>query len=88
MLGGLQSRGTPLQPNKCIHALDGSQDARLCAFGDVPSQLSKVKQSRNVSQQNLTIGLDVGDRNSWYCVVDEGGRTQVSSESVRLRGVM
>jgi hypothetical protein len=27
--------------------------------------------SRNISQQKLTIGLDLGDRNSWYCVVDE-----------------
>jgi transposase len=32
------------------------------------------KQSRNISQQKLTIGLDLGDRNSWYCVLDEGGR--------------
>jgi hypothetical protein len=23
-------------------------------------------QSRNISQQKLTIGLDLGDRNSWY----------------------
>jgi transposase len=33
-----------------------------------------VKQSRNISQQKLTIGLDLGDRNSWYCVVDEAGQ--------------
>ena len=26
-----------------------------------------VKQSKNISQQKLTIGLDLGDRNSWYC---------------------
>jgi hypothetical protein len=25
-------------------------------------------QSRNISRQQLTIGLDLGDRNSWYCV--------------------
>lgn len=31
-------------------------------------------QSRNISQQRLTVGLDVGDRNSWYCVLDETGR--------------
>jgi hypothetical protein len=31
-------------------------------------------QSRNISvQQKLTIGLDLGDRNSWYCVLDEAG---------------
>src|ERR1700758_246592 len=34
-------------------------------------------QSRNISQQKLTIGLDLGDRNSWYCVVDEAGRIQL-----------
>src|ERR1039457_356024 len=33
-----------------------------------------VKQGRNISQQKLTIGLDLGDRNSWYCVVDEAGQ--------------
>jgi transposase len=35
------------------------------------------KQSRNFSQQTLTIGLDLGDRNSWYCVVDEAGRIRL-----------
>src|SRR4030095_9617888 len=25
-----------------------------------------TKQSRNISRQRLTIGLDLGDRNSWY----------------------
>ncbi len=33
-------------------------------------------QSRNISRQQLTIGLDLGDRNSWYCVVDETGDIQ------------
>ena len=32
-----------------------------------------VQQSRNVSQPQLTIGLDLGDRTSWYCVLDEAG---------------
>jgi len=36
-----------------------------------------TKQSRNISQQKLTIGLDLGDRNSWYCVVDETGQVQL-----------
>jgi site-specific recombinase XerC len=35
-----------------------------------------VKQNRNISQQRLTIGLDLGDRNSWYCVLDESGQIQ------------
>jgi transposase len=33
-----------------------------------------TKPSRNVSQSNLTIGLDLGDRSSCYCVLDESGR--------------
>jgi len=32
-----------------------------------------TKQSRNFSEQKLTIGLDLGDRSSWYCVLDESG---------------
>jgi hypothetical protein len=32
-----------------------------------------AKQSRNFSEQSLTIGLDLGDRSSWYCVLDETG---------------
>jgi transposase len=34
-------------------------------------------QSRNISQQKLIIGLDLGDRNCWYCVVDEAGQIQL-----------
>jgi len=36
-----------------------------------------TKQSRNISRQRLTIGLDLGDRNSWYCVLDETGQIQL-----------
>jgi transposase len=32
-----------------------------------------AKQIRNFSEQKLTIGLDLGDRSSWYCVLDETG---------------
>jgi len=39
--------------------------------------IAASKQSRNISQQKLTIGLDLGDRNSWYCVVDEAGQIQL-----------
>ena len=41
--------------------------------------------SRNISQQKLTIGLDLGDRNSWYCVVDEAGQIQLE-QRVRTSG--
>jgi len=34
-------------------------------------------QSRNISRQRLTIGLDLGDRNSWYCLLDEAGTIQL-----------
>jgi len=34
---------------------------------------AQATQSRNFSQQRLTIGLDPGDHNRWYCVLDEGG---------------
>jgi len=33
-----------------------------------------AKQSRNICQPQLTIGVDLGDRNSWYCAVDEAGQ--------------
>src|SRR6266550_4737939 len=33
-----------------------------------------TKPSKNFSQSNLTIGLDLGDRSSCYCVLDETGR--------------
>jgi len=36
-----------------------------------------MKQRRNISRQTLTIGLDLGDRNSWYCVLDESGQIQL-----------
>jgi transposase len=36
-----------------------------------------AKASRNISQQKLTVGLDLGDRNSWYCVLDEAGRIRL-----------
>jgi transposase len=32
-----------------------------------------AKQNRNLCQQKLTIGLDLGDRSSWYCVLEEAG---------------
>jgi hypothetical protein len=31
------------------------------------------KQCRKISEQKLTIGLDLGDRWSWYCLLDEVG---------------
>jgi len=44
-----------------------------------------AEQSRNFSQQKLTIGLDLGDRHSWYCVVEEAGQIQLE-QRVRATG--
>jgi len=32
-----------------------------------------ARQIRKFSEQKLTIGLDLGDRSSWYCMLDESG---------------
>jgi transposase len=32
-----------------------------------------AKQTNNFAEQKLTMGLDLGDRSSWYCVLDEAG---------------
>src|SRR5271157_3328252 len=32
-----------------------------------------AKATRNFQEQKLTVGLDLGDRSSWYCVLDEAG---------------
>jgi transposase len=39
-----------------------------------------AKQSRNFSEQNLTIGLDLGDRCSYYCILDDAGRIVMESK--------
>jgi len=30
-----------------------------------------AKQAKNFREHKLTIGLDLGDRSSWYCVTDQ-----------------
>jgi transposase len=32
-----------------------------------------AKQGKNFREQKLTISLDLADRSSWYCVLDEAG---------------
>src|SRR5205814_9223811 len=45
--------------------------------------------SKRISSQKLTVGLDLGDRSSWYCVLDEAGgvlleqRVSTSPKAVR-----
>jgi len=45
-------------------------------------------QSRNISPQKLTIGLDLGDRNSWYWVVDETGQIQLEQRVLSKPGLI
>jgi transposase len=44
-----------------------------------------AKQGRNFSQPKLTIGLDLGDRSSWYCVLEEAGAIVLEQKLARLR---
>ena len=50
-----------------------------------------AKQIRNISEPKLTIGLDLGDRSSWYCVLDESGQilleAKVATTPKALQGV-
>jgi hypothetical protein len=40
-----------------------------------------AKQSKNFRDQKLTIGLDLGDRSSWYCVREgRRGKTKILSD--------
>jgi len=50
-----------------------------------------AKPSKKIWQRRLNIGLDLGDRNSWYCVLDESGQIQreqrVRTNATALREV-
>jgi transposase len=39
-----------------------------------------AQQIRNFSPVKLTIGLDLGDRSSWYCLLEEAGEVQVEKK--------
>jgi hypothetical protein len=43
-----------------------------------------AKQSRNFPEQQLTIGLELGDRSNYYCVLDEAGCWHAAGGSVCL----
>jgi hypothetical protein len=36
-----------------------------------------ARKIEKVEGQRLTVGLDLGDRSSWYCVLDEAGGVSV-----------
>ena len=44
-----------------------------------------AKSSKKMWQQKLIVGLDLGDRSSWYCVLDEAGQIQLE-QRVRTNG--
>ncbi len=50
-----------------------------------------AKPNKKILGQRLTIGLDLGDRNSWYCMLDESGQIQreqrVRTNATALREV-
>jgi hypothetical protein len=43
--------------------------------------IAAAKQIRYFSQPKLTIGLDLGDRSSWYCLLDEVGESAAGTET-------
>ena len=47
---------------------------------------AEAKQIRNFAEQKLTIGLDLGDRSSWYCVLDEAWLADRGESSNRMPG--
>jgi transposase len=51
----------------------------------------RAAATRNLRKEKLTIGLDLGDRKSWYCVVDGAGQIQqeqrVSTTEKALREI-
>ena len=43
----------------------------------VAAKQAKNFPARSFSEQKLTVGLDLGDRSSWYCVIDDSGAVQM-----------
>ncbi len=40
-----------------------------------------AKRSTKISEQKVTVGLDLGDRSSWYCMLKEAGSIVVETRS-------
>ena len=47
-----------------------------------------AKQTMNFPQPKLTISLDLGDRSSWYCLLDEVGDSDRPSHGRRLHQLL
>src|SRR5215469_6480217 len=60
--------------SQVIDALEAQTDKET---GMKKTSTATTAGNKNL-QEKLTIGLDLGDRSSWYCVLDEAG--EVTSE--------
>jgi transposase len=52
------------------------------------STTTATGRSGKLLAQNLTIGLDLGDRSSWYCVLDEGGQVLLEQKVASTQKAM
>jgi len=52
--------------------IDALEAQEIKETGMKKSSTAAVVSKKNLSQK-LTIGLDLGDRSNWYCVLDEAG---------------
>jgi hypothetical protein len=53
--------------------IDALEAQEIKETGNEKIGAAAAKQSKNFPEQKLAIGLDLGDRSSWYCVLDEEG---------------
>jgi hypothetical protein len=60
--------------------IDSLEAHEIKQTGNEEGSTTAAKQIRNFSEQKLTIGLDLGDRSSSYCVLDEAGRIVVEEK--------
>ena len=41
----------------------------------------RTEAKKNLQDEKLTIGLDLGDRSSWYCVLNGAGQVLLEGDS-------
>jgi len=61
---------------------------RYYETGNEEGSTTGVKQTKNFIEQRLTIGLDLGDRSSWYCVLDGCGSVLLEQRLSTTRKAM
>jgi hypothetical protein len=52
-----------------------------------PAKLTKRELSKGSKSERLTIGLDLGDRMSHYCVLNEQGEVVVRDKVATTKGI-